>query len=338
MSRLWRAGLPTLAVTMGDPNGVGPEITVKSLLEPSVAAVARCLVIGDAWVLQEAAAQFGGRASIHTGNEPPQEEGTIWVHDTGVFARPLTPGRVTAQGGEAAYRCIEVATRLAMAGKAQGVVTNPISKEALNLAGYHYAGHTELLAALTGAPAAVMMLVSDVLRVGHVTTHVALRDVPGRITQGRVERVVALVSDALRQLGIVRPRIGVSALNPHAGEHGLFGDEDDRIIAPAIRAARASGIDASGPWPGDTVFPRALSGELDGVVVMYHDQGHIPVKLLNFRLGAARAVAGVNVTLGLPIVRTSVEHGTAFDIAWTGQASHQSLVDAITLAAKLAHR
>ncbi len=328
--------LPLLGVTLGDPNGIGPEITVRAVLDPRVRMVARCLVIGDRWVIQEAATRFGSAAPVHTGPDAPRDEGSIWVRDVSGFAPPLAPGEVTANGGQAAFQYIEVATRLAMEGKTQAVVTPPISKEALNLAGHHYAGHTELLAELTSSRHSFMMLVSDALRVGHVTTHVALRSVPERITQARVEAVILLMAQALRRLGISRPRIGVAGLNPHAGEHGLFGDEDERIIGPAVRAAAASGLDASGPWPGDTIFPRALGGEFDGVVVMYHDQGHIPVKLLSFRLGPESTVGGVNVTLGLPIIRTSVEHGTAFDIAWTGRASPQSLIDAILLAAKLA--
>ncbi len=328
--------LPLLGVTLGDPNGIGPEITVRAVLDPSVRAIARCLVVGDAWVIQEAAARFGDGVSVHVGPDAPRDCGVVRVLDVSSLARPLTPGKVTANGGRAAFKYIEVATRLAMEGRTQAVVTSPMSKEALNLAGYHYAGHTELLAALTGSQHSFMMLVSDALRVGHVTTHVALRSVPEAITQARVEHVILLMAQALERLGFAHPRIGVAGLNPHAGEHLLFGDEDERIIAPAVRAAAASGVDASGPWPGDTIFPRALAGELDGVVVMYHDQGHIPVKLLSFRLGPGGTVGGVNVTLGLPIIRTSVEHGTAFDIAWTGRASPQSLIDAITLAAKLA--
>lgn len=330
------ADLPLLGVTLGDPNGIGPEITVRAVLSPGAKSVARCLVIGDAWVIREAAAKFGAGASVHLGPDAPRDDGVIWALDVTSFAPPLTPGKVTAHGGHAAFKYVEIATRLAMEGRTQAVVTPPISKEALNLAGHHYAGHTELLAALTGSQDGVMMLVSGGLRVGHVTTHVALRNVPERITPARVENAILLMAKALRRLGIPRPRIGVAGLNPHAGEHGLFGDEDERIIAPAVRAAAASGVDASGPWPGDTIFPHALAGELDGVVVMYHDQGHIPVKLLSFRLGAGGSVGGVNVTLGLPIIRTSVEHGTAFDIAWTGRASAQSLIDAIELAAKLA--
>ncbi len=327
--------LPLLGVTLGDPNGIGPEITVGAVLNPSAKTVARCLVIGDAWVIQEAAARFGAGASVHVGPDAPRDHGAIWALDVSSLARPLTPGKGTANGGQAAFKYVEVATRLAMEGRTQAVVTPPISKEALNLAGYHYSGHTELLAALTGSQDSAMMLVSDALRVGHVTTHVALRNVPEYVTRARVENVILLMAQALQRLGIPRPRIGVAGLNPHAGEHGLFGDEDERIIAPAVRAATASGVDASGPWPGDTIFPRALAGELDGVVVMYHDQGHIPVKLLSFKLGPGGIVGGVNVTLGLPIIRTSVEHGTAFDIAWTGRASSQSLIDAIKLAAKL---
>jgi 4-phospho-D-threonate 3-dehydrogenase / 4-phospho-D-erythronate 3-dehydrogenase len=328
--------LPLLGVTLGDPNGIGPEITVRAVLDPRVRTLARCLVIGDTWVIQEAATRFGAGALVHGGADAPRDRGVIWALDVGSLPPPLTPGKVTANGGQAAFKYIEVATRLAMEGRTQGVVTPPINKEALNLAGHHYAGHTELLAALTGSRETFMMLIGDALRVGHVTTHLPLRSVPERITQARVEGVILMMADALKRLGITRPRIGVAGLNPHAGEHGLFGDEDERVIAPAVRTAAASGVDASGPWPGDTIFPRALAGELDGVVVMYHDQGHIPVKLLSFQLGPGRTVGGVNVTLGLPIIRTSVEHGTAFDIAWTGRASPQSLVDAITLAAKLA--
>ena len=327
---------PLLGVTLGDPNGIGPEITVRAVQHPSVRTVARCLVIGDAWVIREAAARFGGGALVHDGPDAPRDHGVIWVRDVSSLARPLTPGKVTAEGGEAAFNYIEVATRLAMEGTTQAIVTPPISKEALNLAGHPYAGHTELLAALTGSRHSVMMLVSGALRVGHVTTHLALRNVPASITQARVENVIRLMAQVLQRLGISRPRIGVAGLNPHAGEHGLFGEEDERIIAPAVRAAVSTGVDASGPWPGDTLFPRALAGEWDGVVVMYHDQGHIPAKLLSFQLGRGGTVGGVNVTLGLPVIRTSVEHGTAFDIAWTGQASPQSLIDAITLAATLA--
>lgn len=330
--------LPVLGVTLGDPNGIGPEIAVQAVLHPSTQMVARCLVIGDAWVIQEAAARFGAGASLHAGPDAPRDHGAIWALDVSSFAPPLTPGKVTANAGQAAFTYVEVATRLAMEGRTQAVVTTPINKEALNLAGHRYAGHTELLAALTGSQDSAMMLVSDALRVGHVTTHVPWRSVPERITQARVEKVILLMAQALQRLGIPRPRIGVAGLNPHAGEHRLFGDEDERVIAPAVQAAAASGVDASGPWPGDTIFPRALAGEFDGVVVMYHDQGHIPVKLLSFKLGPGGTIGGVNVTLGLPIIRTSVEHGTAFDIAWMGRASPQSLIDAIRLAARLAGR
>ena len=328
--------LPVLGVTLGDPNGVGPEITVRAVLDPSVRRRARCLVVGDAWVIREAAARFAKNAPVHVGPDAPQDERAIWALDVESLTAPLAPGKVTASGGQAAFAYIEIATRLAMERTTRALVTPPISKEALNLAGHHYAGHTELLAALTGSPYSYMMLVGDRLRVAHVTTHVPLRRVPEILTQARVERVILLMAEALRRLGKSDPRIGVAGLNPHAGEHGLFGDEDERIIAPAVQAAAASGVETSGPWPADTIFSRALAGEFDGVVVMYHDQGHIPVKLLSFQLGRGRTVGGVNVTLGLPIIRTSVEHGTAFDIAWTGRASPQSLVDAITLAANLA--
>jgi len=225
------------------------------------------------------------------------------------------------------------------AGEADAVVTGPLSKEALHLAGHAFEGHTELLAHLTGQRDAVMMLAHENMRVSHVTTHCALASVPGRITPVRLRRVFDVTLDALRALGIAQPRIAVCGLNPHAGENGVLGKEDDAIIAPVIREYQAKGETLSGPYPGDTVFIKLRAGQFDAVVAMFHDQGHIPVKLLGFNVDPAtgqwQAISGVNITLGLPILRTSVDHGTAFDIAGTGVANADSLVDAIHYAQTL---
>jgi 4-hydroxythreonine-4-phosphate dehydrogenase len=248
-------------------------------------------------------------------------------------------GQSTAAGGKIAYDAIAAAVKLASSGTADAICTGPISKEALNLAGYHYSGHTELLADLTGARDSVMLLAHGNMRVSHITTHVALQDVPARVTPQRISRVVALTDGALQALGLERRKIAIAALNPHAGEGGLFGRQDIDIVEPTIRALRDEGFDVEGPVPGDTVFVKLRARQFDAVVAMYHDQGHIPVKLLGFsvdeKTGRWEALSGVNVTLGLPIIRTSVDHGTAFDIAGKGIASETSLIEAIELAVAL---
>jgi 4-hydroxythreonine-4-phosphate dehydrogenase len=252
----------------------------------------------------------------------------------------IATGRVAAEAGRFAYLAIERAVALAREGRVAALVTAPLNKEALNLAGYHYAGHTELLAELTGVRGSVMMLAHGPMRVSHVSTHVALEEVPKRLTPERLRHVVTLTHSALRDLGIAAPRIAVAALNPHAGEGGLFGRQDIEITTPAVAAFRAEGMNVTGPVPGDTVFVKLRAGQFDAVVAMYHDQGHIPVKLLGFDVdpatGAWRALSGVNITLGLPVIRTSVDHGTAFDIAGTGEASETSLIEAIDYALRLA--
>jgi 4-hydroxythreonine-4-phosphate dehydrogenase len=240
----------------------------------------------------------------------------------------LARGRVSAMAGKAAYECVKRATELALAGSVGGIVTSAINKEALNAAGYRYDGHTGLLAELCGTRDVTMMLVARGLRVAHVSTHVALREALERVRPARILRVLQLLREGVERLGVARPRLAVAGLNPHAGEGGLFGDEEGRYIAPAIEEARGLGIDASGPYPGDTVFFRTLQGEFDGAVAMYHDQGHVAAKMLGIWLG-------VNVTLGLPIVRTSVEHGTNFDMAGTGASDPRSLLGAIELAATM---
>ena len=229
---------------------------------------------------------------------------------------------------------------LAQAGRIDAIVTAPLNKEALNLAGYHYAGHTDMLAALTNTRSSVMLLAHGDMRVGHVTTHVALADVPKLLTPERLRRTIDLTHAAVRDLGIAAPRVAVAALNPHAGEGGLFGRQDIEITTPVVEQCRADGMDVSGPVPGDTVFVKLRARQFDAVVAMYHDQGHIPVKLLGFDVdpatGTWRALSGVNITLGLPVIRTSVDHGTAFDIAGKGIANEESLIEAIDYAERLA--
>jgi 4-hydroxythreonine-4-phosphate dehydrogenase len=248
---------------------------------------------------------------------------------------------VSAEAGKAAFEAITKAIDLALEGKADAVVTNPIHKEAINLAGYHYSGHTEIFADKTGSKSYAMMLAVDNFRVVHVSTHVSLKEAVERVKKERVCEVIKLAHQALVDLGIENPRIGVAALNPHAGEGGLFGREEIEEIEPAIKEAQKEGINATGPYPADTVFSKAYGGAFDAVVVMYHDQGHIPIKMVGFKWDESKRmwvkVKGINVTLGLPIIRTSVDHGVAFGKAWrTGTADETSLLDAIDYAIRLA--
>ena len=323
--------LPLLAITMGDPAGIGPEVIVKALEHDEVWRACRPLVIGDAqWMSQ--AAQIVGSARAVQRIVNIAEAGTreaIEVLDLANVPASFVRGRVSAEGGRAAYAYIEQAVRLALSRQVEAMVTAPLNKEALHAAGKQYAGHTEILADLCGVKGTVMLLTCERLRVSHVSTHVSLRDALTRLTTERVMRVIQLTHDALVRMEIAAPRLAVAGLNPHAGEGGLFGDEEEKIIAPAVRAAQHAGLNVAGPLPPDTIFWRATQGEFDAVIAMYHDQGHIPMKLLGF-------FDGVNVTLGLPIIRTSVDHGTAFDIAGTGRADERSMVAALLLAAKMA--
>jgi 4-hydroxythreonine-4-phosphate dehydrogenase len=329
---------------MGDPAGVGPEITARALAEPGVRKAARLLVVGDARVLEAAVRLAGvdlavrrlGGAAEATGAAGALEVLDLANADPAAFA----VGRVSALCGRAAYEYVERGVRLALAGEVDGIVTGPINKEALAAAGVRHSGHTEILAELTGTRDYAMLLMGRQLRVIHVTTHVALRRVPELVTRERVLRTVRLGHGAMRRLGLPAPRLAVCGLNPHAGEGGLFGDEERAAIAPAVADARAEGIDATGPWPADTIMSRAAGGEFDCVVAMYHDQGHVPVKALGFRYDDARkawtGLSGVNVTVGLPILRVSVDHGTAFDRAGRGTANPESMVEAILVAAEMA--
>ncbi|MGA9349909.1 MAG: 4-hydroxythreonine-4-phosphate dehydrogenase PdxA [Anaerolineae bacterium] len=326
---------PIIAITMGDAAGVGPEIVVKALALEEMYALCRPLVVGDAGVLARARKMLGLSVNLHPivgvggGRFEP---GNIDVLDlANIDLDRLRVGEVSAMAGKAAVEYVLKAGELALSGEVQGLATAPLNKEAMQLGGYDYIGHTEILADLTGAPRCTTMLISGSLRVVHVTRHIPLRQVAGSITKERVLETIQLTAEGLRGMGIEEPRLGVAALNPHGGEGGLLGHEEIDKIAPAVEAAQAIGIGARGPYPADSIFFRAIAGEFDAVVAMYHDQGHIPVKVHGFE-------RSVTVTLGLPIVRTSVDHGTAFDIAWQGLASPQSLVEAIKLAAEMAKR
>jgi len=303
---------PTLAISAGDPAGVGPEVTDKALAQPEVRELAQLVVAGDPAQLAQVARDLG----------LPAPERVEAAGD----AAGVEPGRLSAAGGHAAVAAVRRAVELVRSGAASALVTGPINKEALRLAGYPWPGHTEMLAELCGVPEVRMLLVSERLRVCHVTTHRSLRSAIEAVTRERVLETIRMTQAGAGRLGFATPRIAVAGLNPHAGEGGLFGDEEIREIAPAVEDARRDGIDASGPWPADTLFWRAAGGEFDFVVAMYHDQGHVPVKLAGFD-------EGVNVTLGLPFLRTSVDHGTAFDIAGQGRARWQSMAAAIRVAA-----
>ena len=320
---------PSIAVTMGDPAGIGPEIVAKAFAE--VGRDRRALVVGDPAILERAAKLLGLELGVEEISEPEEaafEPGAVDVLAVGEVPNELPFGELDARAGDAAFRYVERATELASAGRVGAIATAPLNKEAMHLAGHKYPGHTEILANLTGTEDYAMMLVTDELNVIHVSTHVSLREAIERVMPERELAVIRLAHASLRKLGVESPKVAVAGLNPHAGENGLFGTEDAERIAPAVERAREEGIDASGPWPPDTVFMRARRGAFDIVVVQYHDQGHIPVKLMGFD-------TGVNVTVGLPFFRTSVDHGTAFDIAGTGKAEHASMRAAIDLARRL---
>jgi len=326
---------PVIAVTMGDAAGVGPEIIMKTLTHPELYNQCRPLVIGDALRLKEAGQIVGAKLEVrglfsdHEG-EALYREGSVDCIDLKLIPENLSWGKLSAVAGDAAFRYMEVAAKLAMSGKVQAICTAPLNKEALHAGGHKYPGHTEMLAALTGTQEVSMMLSTPKMCVIHVTTHIGLIDAIAMIEPALVERTIARGYVALQKAGITQPRIGVCGINPHAGENGIFGrGEEAEKIEPAITACRARGWDVEGPLPADTLFFRAQRGDFDLVVAMYHDQGHGPVKVLGLE-------SGVNITIGLPVVRTSVDHGTAFDIAGTGKADERSMIQAMLQAVRLA--
>jgi 4-hydroxythreonine-4-phosphate dehydrogenase len=313
---------------MGDPSGIGPEIIVATLAEMSREARSQSAVIGNLDLLRRADSILGTALKFVEGVEASNGAVPV-VHVATKNQDQIVDGKESAAGGEAAYRYVEKAVELCLAGDISVIVTAPLNKAAMHSAGHHFDGHTELLAHLTGAKSSFMLLAGDKLNAVHVTTHMSLRNAAEKPT---IERVLATIRAGhahFCELGYERPRIAVAGLNPHCGEGGIFGDEESTRIAPAIEAARKEGIDVQGPISGDTVFYRALKGEFDLVVAQYHDQGHIPTKLIAFD-------ETVNVSLGLPIRRTSVDHGTAFDIAWKGIANNTNMKSAIAYARRMA--
>lgn len=335
---------PILGITMGDPASIGPEITIKALASKVVYQKCRPIVVGDAKVMEKAIKivgleQIRIRCVRHV-NEAKFEFGTIDVLDMNlVDVEKLEYGKVSKMAGEAAFQYVKKVIELAMSGEVDATVTNALNKEAINLAGHHYSGHTEIYAQYTDTKKYTMMLVHDDLRVVHISTHVSLREACDRVKKGRVLEVIRIANEACINLGIKEPRIGVAGLNPHSGENGLFGTEEIEEIMPAIEAARKEGLRVEGPIPPDTIFSKARGGWYDIVVAMYHDQGHIPLKLVGFVYNKEQqkweSVSGVNITLGLPIVRASVDHGTAFDQAGKGVANELSLENAIDFGIKL---
>lgn len=332
-----------LAVTMGDPAGIGPEIAAKVFADPAVYGKCCPVLVGNAESMEKAVRLTGLTLRVHiigAVEEAVFQPGVIDLIDIPAEgAGGIVYGRVSATAGDIAFRAVHKAIELAMRGEVDGTVTGPIHKEALNLAGHRFSGHTEIYAHFTGTPKYTMLLADEKIKVTHVSTHVSLRKACDLVTRERVLDVIRLTCDGLKRLGIVNPRIGVAGLNPHAGDGGLFGREEIEEIFPAVQDARGEGIRAEGPFPPDTLFALANGGSFDGCVAMYHDQGHIPFKLAGFvwdeQSGAMKSVTGVNITLGLPIIRTSVDHGTAFEIAGKGIASPDALLYAIDYAVKL---
>ncbi len=323
------SALARIGITMGDPAGIGPEIIVKSLQQMTPERRSATAVIGNIGILGRADKMVGAGLDYVDGLDARDGQVPV-VHVPSTGADAIEDGKISAAAGEAAYQYVVKAVELALAGKIAVIVTAPLNKAALHAAGHHFDGHTELLAHLTGAKSSFMLLASDKLNAVHVSTHVSLKGATERATVERVLATIRIGNEHFKALGIARPRIAVAGLNPHCGEGGIFGNEEERI-AQAIELAQKEGIDAKGPISGDTVFYRALNGQFDLVVAQYHDQGHIPTKLIAFD-------TTVNVSLGLPIRRASVDHGTAFDIAWTGKASPVNMNSAIAYGRMMADR
>lgn len=335
---------PILAITMGDPAGIGPEIVVRSLSRKETYEKCRPIVTGDAGVMKEAVRLLGLDLEVNAVDKVEDAEfqyGVIDVLDLKcVDLSSFRFGEVQSQCGNAAFLSIRKAIDLALANEVDGTVTAPLNKEALNLAGHHYDGHTEIYATFTGTKKYAMMLADENIRVIHVSTHVPLRKACDLVKKERVIEVAELIYDACRQLGIENPLIGIAGLNPHSSENGMFGFEEKEEIIPAIEQLRARGFNVDGPVPPDSIFAKAKCGKYDACVAMYHDQGHIPLKMCAFNwnkeTGKMEAASGVNITLGLPIIRVSVDHGTAFDVAGKGIASDDAMVMSIDYATRMA--
>ena len=335
---------PILAITMGDPASIGPEIAVKALLRPEIYEICRPLLVGDAKVFEQILDKLQLPAKINVVQKVADAEfvfGAIDVFDLNITdVSKLEFGKIDTMCGEASFQAVKKAIELAIAKEVDATVTGPINKKSINEAGHHFAGHTEIYAHYTGTKKFAMLLVEDNINVIHVSTHVSLRQACDLVKKDRIIQVIELIIDGLKRLGKTNLRIGVAGLNPHSGDNGLFGTEDIEEIAPAIEEAKRLGYDVEGPVPPDTMFAKAAMGAYGGVVAMYHDQGHIPFKLAGFKWNAEKqqmdSVKGVNITLGLPIIRTSVDHGTAFEIAGKGIASPDAMLLAIESAVQLA--
>ena len=341
MNKIYR---PVIAITMGDPAGIGPEIAAKVFASQELYQICNPLLIGNKYIMRNAIKTTGVKLQSRiVGNisEARYEKRIADILEISVDGvEQIKSGIKSASAGDMAFKAIKLAIDLALERKADATVTGPIHKKSLNMAGHHFSGHTEIFAHFTRTSNYAMLLIDDALKVMHVTTHVSLRQACDMIKKKKVLDVIILLNNELKKIGIVTPRIGVAGLNPHAGDDGLFGDEEINEIVPAVTEAKNSGILADGPLPADSLYTLACGGKFDGCVAMYHDQGHIPFKLLGFEYDrkskSMKSVRGVNITVGLPIIRTSVDHGTAFDIAGKGIASPDALMQAVVYAAKLA--
>jgi 4-hydroxythreonine-4-phosphate dehydrogenase len=336
---------PVIAVTMGDPAGIGPEIASKSFANEQIKRICNPVLIGNAQLMKKALKLTSIKLTVHQINSISQarfDKDIINVYETGEenFV-DIEWGKISAQAGRIAFKAVETAIMLALKGEVDATVTGPIHKESLNLAGYKFSGHTEIYAHLTHTRNYCMLLIDKHFRIAHVTTHLALREACNKVSRKKVLNTIFLLDNGLKRMGIKSPVIGVAGLNPHAGDGGLFGKEEINEIIPAIKEAADKGISVVGPVPPDTLFALAYGGRFDGCVAMYHDQGHIPFKLIGFKWdkkkGMMKSVEGVNITLGLPIIRTSVDHGTAFEIAGKGVANENAMIQAIKYAVKLSN-
>ena len=333
---------PVLGITMGDPASIGPEVAVKALTDETIYRNCHPLLIGDATICRQAIAECGLDLKVNPVQQVREAKfqfGTVDVFDLGYDGPQIEKGKITAAAGDAAFQTVVKAIELAMKGEIDGTVTGPINKESIHVAGHSFSGHTEIYAHYTGTKKYAMLLVEDDLRVIHVSTHVSLRQACDLVKKERILDTIELMHNGCRQLGIEQPKIGVAGLNPHASDGGLFGHEEAEEIIPAIREACERGYRVEGPIPADTLFPKAVGGLFDGCVVMYHDQGHIPFKVVGFAWdntkSQMKSVRGVNITMGLPIIRTSVDHGTAMDIAGKNIASADAMKLAIRYAVRL---